>query len=374
MRPTGRLLRAGARLGVAFVLAVVAAGAAGGTAGREVVHVYNWNDYIAPEILERFTAETGIEVIYDLFDSNEMLEAKLLAGGSGYDVVVPTARPYAARQIAAGVYQPLDRARLPNHANLDPRILASLADIDPGNAHVVPYMWGTTGIGYNVARVKERLGGQDVATWRLLFDPALVGRLADCGVTVVDDAEDGLQAMLIHLGLDPAASGTAELERVTTAYAAVRPHIRYFHSSQYINDLANGDTCVAMGYSGDILQARDRAAEAGNGVEVRYVVPAEGAMMWVDLLAVPKDAPHAANAHRFIDFLLRPEVIALASNFTTYANANAKATPLLDAAIRDDPGVYPNDATMARLRTAATQTPAGQRSRNRAWARVRSGR
>jgi putrescine transport system substrate-binding protein len=364
-------MRVGTLLGA--VLALWASGA--GAAEPKVVNVYNWSDYIAEDTLERFTAETGIKVIYDVYDANEVLEAKLLAGKSGYDVVFPSAQPFAQRHIASRVYRPLDRARLPHHQNLDPAILKSLQTVDPGNAHVVPYLWGTTGIGYNVEKVREALGeAAPVDSLRLLFDPAVVAKLAGCGVSLMDDEAEALGAALIYLGKSPNTTDPADIEAAAEVIARVRPHVRYFHSSQYINDLANGDLCVAQGYSGDVLQARDRAEEAGNGVEVAYSIPKEGAILWVDVMAIPGDAPHPENAHAFIDFLLRPKVIAAVTNHVSYANPNLAATDLVDEEVRTDPGIYPSPEVRARLVVSEVPPPAIQRLRTRTWTRVKTGR
>jgi putrescine transport system substrate-binding protein len=339
-----------------------------------VLHVYNWSDYIGQDTIRQFQAETGIRVVYDVYDNNEVLEAKLLAGKSGYDLVFPTDRPFAQRHIAAGLYRKLDRERLTNYGNLDPAILQSLQGADPGNAHLVPYMWGATGIGYNVKKVQEALGDSvALDSWRLLFDPALVSKLAACGVSLLDDEVETLGAALIYLGKNPNSTDPADLAAAAAAVARVRPHLRYFHSSQYINDLANGDTCVAHGYSGDVMQARDRAEEAANGVEIAFSIPREGAMMAVDVMAVPADAPHPQNAHRFIDYLLRPPVIAAVTNYVSFANANRAATDLVDESVRNDPGIYPPEATRARLVSPQLLPGDAQRQRVRTWTRVKTG-
>jgi len=341
----------------------------------KVVNVYNWSDYIAEDTLERFHKATGIKVVYDVYDANEVLEAKLLAGNSGYDVIFPSAQPFAQRHIAGGVYRAIDRAKLPHYKHLDPEILKALEKVDPGNRHVVPYMWGTTGIGYNVAKVKEALGEDPpVDSWRLLLDPEVVSKLAGCGVTLMDDEAEALGAALIYLGKSPNTTDPKEIEAAAEVILKVRPHIRYFHSSQYINDLANGDACVALGYSGDVIQARDRASEVGNDVEIAYSIPREGAIIWVDVMAIPKDAPHPGNAHAFIDFLLRPEVIAGISNYVAYANANQSATELVDAEVREDPGVYPPAEVRARLVASDVPSSEIQRLRTRTWTRVKTGR
>jgi putrescine transport system substrate-binding protein len=347
-----------------------ASDAAGG-----VLHVYNWSDYIAEDTLEGFQSETGIRVIYDVYDSNEMLEAKLMAGRSGYDLVFPSARPHAERHIETGIYQPLQRERLRNLGNLDPAVLAGLQDIDPDNRHVLPYMWGTTGLGINTARVREVLGEDAVFdSWSLLFDPANAARLAGCGIAVLDDQQEGFGAALLWLERDPNQHDSESVEAVQQAFAGIREHVRYFHSSRYIDDLADGSICLAMGYSGDVFQARDRAEEAGTGVEIEYVIPKEGALRWVDVMAIPADAPHPDNAHLFIDYLLRPEVIAAISDYVAYANPNLPARQLLDPEVAGDPGIYPPDDVLAKLVDPRSLGDAAQRERVRAWTTIRSGR
>jgi putrescine transport system substrate-binding protein len=344
-------------------------------AARPVVHVYNWSDYITDAALRGFEAETGIRVVYDVYDANEMLEARLMAGRSGYDVVFPSARPFAQRHVEGGLYLALDRERLPHHHHLDPELLAGLAEIDPGNAHLVPYMWGTTGLGYNVARIAERLGEDfEPDGWSLLFDPGIAAELAGCGIAVLDDEQEAFAAALLWLGRDPNAPEEDAIEAVAAAYAAIRPYVRYFHSSRYIDDLANGEICLAMGYSGDVFQARDRAAEAGRGVEVGYVIPKEGALRWVDVMAIPADAPHPDSAHAFIDYLLRPEVIAPISEHIAYASANASARALLDPAFARDPDVHPPPEVAARLVDPRALPDEVQRARVRAWAAIKAGR
>jgi putrescine transport system substrate-binding protein len=341
---------------------------------EKVVYVYNWSDYVAEDTLANFEKATGIKVVYDVYDANEMLETKLMAGASGYDVVFPSARPFAQRHIVAGVYAPLDKSKLGNLGNLDPGLLAALEDVDPGNAHTVPYMWGTTGLGINVAKVKEALG-EDVAldSWNLLFDPANAEKLAACGISVLDDEQEAFAAALIHAGRDPNGTGGDETQVVVDAYARIRPHIRYFNSSRYIDDLANGDVCLAMGYSGDVFMASDRAEEAENGMEIRYVIPKEGAVRWFDLIAIPKDAPHADNAYAFINYLLQPDVAAGITNYVAYANPNTAATPLVDPEISGDPAIYPPAEVMAKLVDPATLAPEVTRERVRAWTTIKTG-
>ena len=341
---------------------------------QKLLNIYNWSDYIADETVPRFQTETGITVNYDVYDSNEVLEAKLLAGRSGYDLVVPSASPYLARQAEAGVYLPIDKAKLKNYGNLDPQLLAAAANADPGNRYGVPYLWGTTGIGYNPALVKARLGADaPTDSARLLFDPANAKTLQDCGISLLDSAQEIFPAALVYLGRDPLSRDPKDLEAAAAAVAAIRPYVRKFHSSQYINDLANGDLCVAWGYSGDVIQARNRAAEAKNGVTIAYAIPKEGAMIWIDMMAIPKDAPHPDDALAFIDYVLRPETIAAISNAVAYANPNLAATALVDAALRDDPAIYPPPEVRRRLYFDKPMSPQYERLRTRAWTRVKTG-
>ncbi|RLT92966.1 polyamine ABC transporter substrate-binding protein [Ketobacter sp.] len=340
----------------------------------EELHIYNWSDYIAEDTVSKFEEETGIKVSYDVYDSNEVLEAKLFAGRSGYDLVFPTARPFADRHIQAKAYQKLDKSKLSNIGNLDAGILTSLSDIDPGNAYLVPYMWGTTGIGYNVDKVTAILGEMPKDTWRLLFDPEIVAKLSSCGVTLMDDPTEVFVAARAYLGKDTADFSADAVKEAVDQISKVRKNIKYFHSSQYINDLANGDICVAHGYSGDILQARDRAAEADNGVKVAYAVPSEGAVVWTDVMAIPADAKNVDQALKFINYLMRPDVIAAATNFVAYANANAKAAALVDPEIANDPGIYPPAATREKLLVLKTPTEKQARDMNRAWTRLKTGK
>lgn len=346
-----------------------------GAHGEEArLHVYNWSDYIAPETIANFAKETGIAVTYDVYDSNEVLEAKLLAGRSGYDVVVPSASPYMARQIAAGAYLALDKAKLPNLKNLDPRMLALAAAADPGNAHGVPYLWSVTGIGYNVAKLERALGpAAPRDTLALLFDPGIARKLARCGIEVLDTPQEVFPAAFAFLGIDRKSRDLGDLDRAAALLERLRPSVRRFHSSQYINDLAAGDICIALGYSGDVIQARNRAREAGSAVEIAFRVPREGAQMAIDMLAIPKDAPHPGNAHRFIDYILRPEIIAAITNAVSYPNPNAAADALVNPEIRGDPGIYPPDEVRRLLYIDAPAPRAYDRARTRAWNRVKSG-
>ncbi len=357
-------------LTLATLAALVAAPA---FAQDKVVNVYNWSDYIAPDTIEKFEAETGIKVVYDVYDSNETLEAKLLAGSSGYDVVVPTSG-YMRRQIEAGVYLPLDKALLPNLANMDPALMASAATYDADNAHSVIYMWLTTGIGYNKAKVAERLGADaPLDSWSLVFDPAYAEKLADCGIAMLDSSSDILPSALAYLGLDPTSSSEEDMTKATELIEAVRPFIRYFHSSQYISDLANGEICVAVGFSGDIFIAADRATEVGNGIEIGYSIPKEGALLSFDMMAIPADAPNPENAHAFINFIMKPEITAAITNTVYYANANTASLPLVDPEIAGDPAIFPTDAVKANLFPAVTHDARTDRMITRLWTRVRTG-
>jgi putrescine transport system substrate-binding protein len=345
---------------------------AGPVAEEKVLNVYNWSDYVDPAVIEAFTKETGIQVRYDVFDSNEVLETKLLTGNSGYDVVVPSAY-FLERQIQAGVFRKLDPAQLPNLKNLDPSLAGRVAAHDPGNEHSVIYMWGTTGIGYDAAKVKSIMPDAPVDSWRLVFDPAVVSKFKDCGVSFLDDPTDMVATMLLWLGKDPNSQSEADLEAASAALLAVRPYIRSIHSSQYIEDLANGEICIAVGYSGDMLQARDRAAEAGKAVDVRYSIPEEGALMWFDTLAIPADAKHPGNAHKFIDYLLRPDVAAANSNFVNYATVNAAALDQVNEELRSDTGIYPTPEVKERLQPNLAKSAEFTRSLNRAWTRFTTG-
>lgn len=344
-----------------------------GQAQTRVVNVYNWSDYVDPEMLAAFTAETGIRVVYDTYDTNEIVETKLLAGRSGYDIVVPSG-PFVERLVRAGIFAPLDVSKLPNLVHVWPVVAERTAVYDPGNLHSVNYMWGTTGIGVNVGMVRARLGDAPLDTWSLLFDPEIAGRLADCGIHVLDAADDMFPTALNYLGLDPNSRDSDDLARAAELLSGMSPHVRRFHSSEYINALANGDICVAVGYSGDILQARDRAAEAGSGVEIAYLVPREGALMWFDSFAIPADAPNVEEAHAFIDFMLRPEVAAANTNYVAYASGNLSAKEFVDPEILADPGVYPSDETMARLFTNTAYDDRTQRVVTRHWTRIKTGR
>lgn len=347
--------------------------AAPAQAQERVVNVFNWSDYVDPKVLEDFTRETKIKVVYDTFDSNEVLETRLLAGKTGYDVVVPSAT-FLQRLATAGVFQPLDRAKLPHLSGLSPDIMKRLATYDPGNRDAVDYMWFTTGIAYNKAKIAERLGAQPMDTWDVIFKPEILKKLAGCGVYFLDSPEDMLAIALHYLKLDPNTKNEADLRRAFALLASARSSVKKFHSSEYINALANGDICLAVGWAGDSFQAADRAREAGNGVEIAYVVPREGTLMSFDTLAIPKDAAHVDEAHAFIDYLMRPEVAARNTLVTHFANPVTAATPLLPKDVSGNPSVYPDAATMARLFTVAPRDQAIQKIVTREWTRLKSGR
>ena len=355
-------------------LAVLVALAAAPALGQGQVNVYNWSDYIAEDQLKLFQKDTGIKVNYTTYDSNEILEAKLRAGRSGYDVVVPTASPFFVRQLAAGLYRPLDKAKLKNWKNLDPEIMASLAKYDPGNAHAIPWMWGTTGIGYNIAEIRKRLPDAPVDSLKMVFDPAVVAKFADCGVMMLDSATDVFPAALKYLGLDPDSKKTEDLVKAADVVKAVRPFIRKFHSSEYINALAGGDICLVLGYSGDIFQARDRAAKAKDKRDIAYAIPREGSMLWIDVAAIPKDDPNPDNALRFLDFMLEPKVAAASSELTGYANANTAATALLPKDISGNPLIYPPADVRAKFYTITAGSADQTRERTRLWTLVKTGR
>ena len=339
-----------------------------------VVNVYNWSDYIDPKVIEDFTRETGIKVQYDTFDANETLETKLLAGKSGYDVVVPTAY-FLERQVKAGVFQKLDKGKLKNLGNVWPDIAKRLAVYDPGNQYAVNYMWGTTGIGFNVKAMRERLGPTGtIDSWDIVFKPENLAKFRDCGIHMLDSADDIIPAALHFLGLNPNSNDPKDLDKAAELLMKVRPSVRKFHSSEYLNALAAGEICLVVGWSGDIKQAQKRALEAKNGVEIGYAIPKEGAQMFFDNLSIPKDAGHVDEAHAFIDYLLRPEVAAKNSNLVAYANGNLASQKFLDKSVLDDKSVYPDAATMDRLYTVSARDQKSQRVVNRLWTKIKTGR
>ena len=356
-----------------FATMTAAAALAATSVMADEVRVYNWSDYIDEALLEKFEAETGIELIYDVFDSNEVLETKMLAGGSGYDVVVPTA-DFLQRQIQAGAFQKLDKSKLPNIDNMWDVIEARTAQYDPGNEYAINYMWGTTGLGVNVGQVTELLGDDaPIDSLELVLDPANMEKLAECGVHFLDAPTEIIPMTLKYLGEDPDSQDPDVIAKAEDVLMGVRPYIQKFHSSEYINALANGDICVAVGWSGDVLQARDRAAEADNGVEIAYNAFKEGSLMWFDMMAIPVDAPNPDAAHRFLDFIMDAENMAAASNYVYYANGNEASQAFLVEDVIGDTAIYPDAATVENLYTKSPYDARVQRTVTRLWTKVKSG-
>jgi putrescine transport system substrate-binding protein len=341
------------------------------SASEKVLNVYNWSDYIQPSVIADFQNESGIHVNYDVFDSNEILETKLLTGHTNYDIVVPSGA-FLERQIHADIYQKLDKSLLPNLKNVDPDVARAEALYDPGNQYSVDYMWITSGVGYNTADIRQRLADAPVNSWRMLFDPAIVSNFQDCGVSILDAPSEVVATVLLFLRRNPNSNSLDDLKAAERVLHAMRPYVRYVDSSRYIDNLANGDVCLAMGWSGDIKQAHDRAKEVGKSVDLAYAIPKEGAISNYDVLAIPADAPHVSNAHLFINYLLRPEIAARSSNLIKYANAVAADIQPLDASVRSDPGVYPPPEVRARLTPERPRPPDYQRLLTRMWTRFKS--
>ncbi len=337
------------------------------------VHIYNWSDYIGQTTLADFEKATGITPVYDVFDSNETLEGKLLAGRTGYDVVVPS-NHFLGKQIKAGAFQKLDRSQLPNYSNLDPALLKRLEMNDPGNQYAVPYLWGTNGIGYNVDKVKAVLGVDKIDSWAVLFEPENIKKLNSCGVAFLDSADEMLPTVLNYMGLNANSTNPDDYKKAEAKLLAVRPYVTYFHSSKYISDLANGNICVAVGFSGDIFQAKARAVEAGKGVKVAYAIPKEGGALWFDMLAIPKDSSNVKQAHAFINYVLKPEVIAQVSDAVGYANPNPGSDKLMEQSIRNDASVYPPQAVLDKTYVSTELPPTIQRLMTRSWTKVKSGK
>lgn len=350
-----------------------ASGSAGAPAASgKVLNLYIWSDYLAPNTLSDFEKRTGIKVRVAYFDTNETLETKLLAGSSGYDVVVPTAS-YFERQVKAGVYLTLDKSRLPNLKNMDPELMARVAMHDPGNAHGVIYTWGTNGIGYNEKMVKESMPDAPLDSWRLVFDPAVASKVSRCGISVLDSPAEMIRAVLNYLGREPNSQKPEDLAAAEATLLKIRPYIRNINSSEYIEALANGDLCVAVGYNGDVLQARDRAREANKGIEIKYMVPKEGSILWFDMLAVPKDAPDVDSAYAYLDYIMEPRVIAAVSNFKRYANANLASLPFVLESVKEDPAIYPPPEVRQRLTVQLADSPEQTRAITRVWQKFKTG-
>ena len=337
------------------------------------VHIYNWSDYIGETTLADFQKETGIKPVYDVFDSNETLEGKLLAGRTGYDVVVPS-NHFLGKQIKAGAFQKLDKSKLPNYSNLDPVLLKRLEQNDPGNLYAVPYLWGTNGIGYNVDKVKAVLGVDKIDSWAVVFEPENIKKLQSCGVAFLDSADEMMPTVLNYMGLNANSTNPEDYKKAEAKLLAVRPYVTYFHSSKYIADLANGDICVAIGFSGDMFQARNRAAEAKKGVNIAYSIPKEGGALWFDMLAIPKDSANVKQAHAFINYLLKPEVIAQVSDYVGYANPNPGSDKLMEQSIRTDEAVYPPQVVLDKTYVSIELPPNIQRLMTRSWTKVKSGK
>lgn len=342
-------------------------------ADSKQLNIYNWSDYIYPEAVKEFEKETGIKVNYDVYDSNEVLEAKLMTGKTGYDLVMPTGS-FLERQVQAGIYTNMDASQIPNYGNLDTTLLEKVAIHDAGNAHSVPYAWGTIGLGYNEDMVKKRLGDQPLNTLDLLFKPEVAEKLSDCGIALLDSPAEIVSIALNYLGLDPNSESKQDLNQAKKLISASREHYRYFDSSKYISDLANGEICVAVGYNGDILQSQSRAEEAGQGVKIQYVIPSEGTLVWFDLMAIPADAPHADAAYKFINFVLKPKTAAGISNFVYYAVPNTAATPYLNKDVASNPGVYPTEDVKQKLFGQKAHTAKFDRILNRAWSNIKTAR
>ncbi|WP_317846460.1 MULTISPECIES: polyamine ABC transporter substrate-binding protein [unclassified Pseudomonas] len=337
------------------------------------VHIYNWSDYIGETTLADFQKETGIKPVYDVFDSNETLEGKLLAGRTGYDVVVPS-NHFLGKQIKAGAFQKLDKSKLPNYSNLDPVLLKRLEQNDPGNLYAVPYLWGTNGIGYNVDKIKAVLGVDKIDSWSAVFEPENIKKLHSCGVAFLDSADEMMPTVLNYMGLNANSTNPEDYKKAEAKLLAVRPYVTYFHSSKYIADLANGDICIAIGFSGDMFQARNRAAEAKKGVNIAYTIPKEGGALWFDMLAIPKDSGNVKEAHAFINYLLKPEVIAQVSDSVGYANPNPGSDKLMEQSIRTDESVYPPQAVLDKTYVSVELPPNIQRLMTRSWTKVKSGK
>jgi putrescine transport system substrate-binding protein len=343
-----------------------ASGANATGASDKVLNLYIWSDYLAPNTLSNFEKQTGIKVNVSYYDTNETLETKLLAGSSGFDVVLPTAS-YFERQIKAGVYLTLDKSKLPNLKNMDPELMARVAQHDPDNAHGVIYLWGTNGIGYNEKMVKALMPDAPLDSWSLIFDPAIASKVAKCGISVLDSPAEMMRAVFNYLGKDPNTQNAQDLVQAAAVLNKIRPYIRNINSSEYIEALANGDLCIAVGYNGDVMQARDRARDANKGIDIKYSIPKEGTILWFDVLAIPKDAPDKDSAYAFINYLMTPQVIADISNFKRYANANLASQPLVHADVKSDPAIYPSPEERKRLSVQLADSSDQTRAITRVW-------
>lgn len=365
MNKTKQMLLAAA-VGMAVVASVQAE-------DQRVLNVYHWSDYVAPNTISNFEKQSGIKVVFDVYDSNEVLEAKLLSGRSGYDIVVPS-NPFLAKQIKAGVYQKLDKTQLPLWDNLNKDLLHTLEVSDPGNQYSVPYMWGSIGMGYNVDKVKAVLGDQPVDSWDLIFKPENISKLHECGVAILDSPSEIIPTAMHYLGLPATSEKPEDLKQAEELLLKIRPYITYFHSSKYISDLASGNICMAVGYSGDLYQSKARAEEGKGNVQIAYTIPKEGAGTFFDMVAIPADAKNVTEAHEFINYLLQPQVMADLTNYLQFPNGNAEATPLVDEQIRNDPGIYPPAEMMNKLYTFPDLPAKTQRLLTRSWTKIKSGK
>jgi putrescine transport system substrate-binding protein len=338
----------------------------------QTVNIYNWSDYVAEDTLANFTKATGIKVVYDVYDSMETLEAKVYAGSSGYDVIVPTDRNLQ-RMIQAGVLMPLDKSKLPNDKHQWSVISDRLASYDPGNKYAEDYMWGTVGVGYNVDKIKQAMPDAPLDSWAMVFDPKIVSKFKDCGVYFLDSPDDVIPSALAYLGLDPNSKSEADLDKAAKALEAVTPYVQKFHSSEYIDGLANGDICMAIGYSGDVFQARDRANEANNGVHIDYAIPKEGALLWFDSMAILKDAPHPDNALAFINYMMDPKVAAANTDFVSYPNGSLDAQQYVDKDVLSDPKIYPPKEILDKTFTTTPLDQNTQRLVTRLWTSIKTG-
>jgi putrescine transport system substrate-binding protein len=346
--------------------------AAKSAGGAKDLNLYIWSDYLAPDTLSNFEKQYGIKVHSAYYDTNETLETKLLAGNSGFDIVVPSAS-YFERQIKAGAYLTLDKSKLPNLKNMDPELMARVASNDPGNAHGVIYQWGSNGIGYNEKMIKALMPDAPLDSWRLVFDPDVAAKVAKCGISLLDSPAEMLRGVYSYLGKDPNSQSADDLAQAEAVLLKIRPYIRNFSSSEYIEALANGDLCISVGYNGDVMQARDRAREANKGIEIKYVVPKEGSILWFDMLAIPKDAPDPDSAYAFMNYMMTPRAIADVSNFKRYANANAASQALLLPAVKDDPGIYPPPELRQKLALQLADSAEQTRAITRVWQKFKTG-
>ncbi len=349
-----------------FLAAVMTPVIAGPVLADEV-RLYSWSDYMGSKAIPAFTSETGTKVVYDVFDSNDLAETKLLAGKSGYDIVTPNVSPHFQRQLAAGLWAPLDKSKLANLTNIDSGILKKIASIDPENAHGVPWLWGTTGIIFNAQKVREIMPDAPVNSWKFVFDPEIISKFKTCGVLMLEDAEQVLGSALIYLGKPADSDNEADIAAAVAVIKKIRPFVQKFHSSEYVDGLANGDYCVVLGFSGDAHVATLRSQEAGNPLDIQYRIPEEGALVYTDVLAVAKDAPNPDAAHAFINTLMRPEIAAAAAIETGFATANSEAKKLVPQDITSNPNLYPTPEIIAKLTLPKVQTAKATRMWQKSW-------